>query len=76
MSGRIYYGRAARNGEWIEPKPQRIHYIRCCDCGLTHRFEFRVRGGKIQFRAWRDERRTAGTRRRKRAAIKGVGSGR
>jgi hypothetical protein len=41
----------------------------CCDCGLVHRMKFEVfkhaRGHKVAFRAWRDERATAGVRRGK-----------
>ncbi len=39
-------------GEWMEPRPH--HYrLACCDCGLTHYFDFRVRKGKVQYRVWR-----------------------
>ena len=27
---------------WIEPTSMRKHLIACCDCGLTHTFQFRV----------------------------------
>ncbi len=40
------------NGEWIEPDAA-IHHVRCCDCGLVHRVEWRVVGKQVQFRAWR-----------------------
>jgi hypothetical protein len=37
--------------------------IMCCDCGLVHRFEFRVAGEEgIDFRAKRDVRATAARR--------------
>lgn len=55
------------DGEWIRPMPQRGHKMRCCDCGLVHRMNFKVSGGKVMFQAYRDARATAATRRRKRA---------
>ena len=39
--------------EWIGMKLTRFHYIRCCDCGLIHRLEFRLHNNALQFRAWR-----------------------
>lgn len=39
------------DGDWVEAK--KIHYIKCCDCGLTHRVNFKVIKGKIWFRAFR-----------------------
>jgi len=56
------------DGEWILPMPQGGHRVRCCDCGLVHRFDFRVvtRKGKrvVIFRATRDKRATAAARKR------------
>jgi len=37
--------------------------VACCDCGLVHGRQFRIRKGKLQQRAWRDEKRTAMVRR-------------
>jgi hypothetical protein len=54
------------DGEWIEPKPQRGHKMRCCDCALIHVMDFRVKAGKVQFRPRRDKRATAAARRGKR----------
>jgi hypothetical protein len=51
------------DGEWIEPKPQRGHRMRCCDCSLIHVMDFRVRKGRVQFRPRRDKRATAAARR-------------
>lgn len=51
------------DGDWIEPKPQRGHKLVCCDCGLTHRVDFRVVKGRAQFRPFRDDRATAQRRR-------------
>lgn len=53
-------------GEWIQPK-RRGYKLACCDCGLTHLMDFRVVRGKIQFRCFRDNRRTALVRRWMRA---------
>lgn len=54
-------------GEWYTPSAK--HKERCCDCGLTHRSEYRVRGGQIEIRVWRDERATANARRSLRAKL-------
>lgn len=50
-----------QDGEWFQPCGN--YRMACCDCGLVHRFQFRIRDGKIQFRAWRDARSTAQKRR-------------
>jgi hypothetical protein len=58
---------------WIQPRP-RGYRMMCCDCGLVHGVDFRVvkyAGGKrtkVQFRAWRDARATAATRRQRKRA--------
>lgn len=49
-------------GEWIQPV-RKGYKMRCCDCGLVHRVDFRVYKGKPQLRAWRDERATGQIRR-------------
>lgn len=41
------------DGEWFEPKPQHGHLMKCCDCGLVHRMNFRVSDGKVQLQAFR-----------------------
>lgn len=48
-------------GEWVEPT-RKGHKMACCDCGLVHTMDFRILNGKIQFRAYRDNRATAGIR--------------
>lgn len=62
-------------GEWQTPR-HGGYLMACCDCGLVHRLEFRVRRGAVQFRAWRDNRRTGQLRRqdtrRKRLAKHGA----
>lgn len=49
------------DGEWVRPKPG--YKMACCDCGLVHQIQFRLRKGKVEFRAFRDNRAT-GQRRR------------
>jgi hypothetical protein len=53
-------------GEWETP-PRKAYWMACCDCGLTHRMNFRLVKGKrgkiIQFRVFRDERATGQIRR-------------
>ena len=44
-------------GEWVQPR-MRKYYMKCCDCNLTHRLNFRlVKYGKgkvkIQFQMFR-----------------------
>ena len=54
----------AHDGEWIEPV-RNGYKLACCDCGLVHRVQFRIVNGKIQFRAFRDNRATAAKRRKR-----------
>jgi hypothetical protein len=44
----------AKDGDWIEVPDSMRQKIVCCDCGLVHRFEFRVVKRKLQWRAYRD----------------------
>ncbi len=56
-------------GEWIQPV-RRGYKLQCCDCGLVHKINFRLRDRRIQFAVWRDNRSTAAVRReRKRNAL-------
>ena len=44
--------------------PKRIGYLfGCCDCGLVHQVDFRLKGKDIQFRLWRDKVATRNRRR-------------
>lgn len=55
-------------GDWIAPSGtwrQYGHRLRCCDCCLVHRFDFRIRKGHVEFRAYRLDRATAASRRGK-----------
>jgi hypothetical protein len=50
-------------GDWV-PVLKRGHKHACCDCGLTHRFQFRIdAGGGIEIKAKVDRRATAAIRR-------------
>lgn len=55
------------DGEWRTP-PRKRFYRACCDCGLVHREEYRVRNGKVQYRVWRDVEETALERERLRGS--------
>lgn len=48
---------------WISPVYKNYRLI-CCDCGLTHDFDFRIHKGKIQIRIKRNDRSTALARRK------------
>lgn len=48
-------------GEWVQPI-RKGYKLACCDCCLVHRMEFRVRNGRAQFKAYRDNRATASMR--------------
>jgi len=49
-------------GEWVQPV-RRGYKMACCDCGLVHIMDFRIYDGRIQFRAYRNNRSTAMLRR-------------
>jgi hypothetical protein len=49
-------------GEWVQPV-RRGYKMACCDCGLVHNMDFRISKGRVQFRAFRNNRSTALTRR-------------
>lgn len=48
--------------DWVSPERGKTRII-CCDCGLAHDHQFRVRKGKIEWRSRRNERSTAQVRR-------------
>lgn len=48
--------------DWIQPI-RRGYKFRCCDCGLVHNMDFRMRKGRVQFRASRNNRSTGQVRR-------------
>ena len=50
-------------GEWVRPV-RKGYKMMCCDCGLTHKLDFKlVEGRYIELRGWRDNRATANSRR-------------
>lgn len=55
----------ARSDEWFA-LARRGNKIACCDCGLVHAVDVRLRGRTVEVRFARDERATAAIRRGKR----------
>jgi hypothetical protein len=53
-----------KEGEWVFPR-RKGYKFRCCDCGLVHRIDFRIKNKHIEFRAFRDNRATGQVRRHK-----------
>lgn len=60
MARRTYH--ALKDGEWIRPAMRGFRDA-CCDCGLVHKVDFRIVDGRVELRAYRDARATAGVRR-------------
>ena len=56
-------------GKWFAPI-NKGYRMACCDCGLVHIFDFRIKDGDIELRAFRDNRRSAAIRRKPQAYIK------
>ncbi len=48
--------------KWIQPIRKK-YKIQCCDCGLVHTVDFRVRKRHVQFRVFRNNRSTGQIRR-------------
>ena len=53
---------AIRPGAWETP-PRQDWWLACCDCGLVHRINFRIRRRRIQLQFFRHARATAALRR-------------
>jgi len=51
-------------GEKMRPGASLVRF-RCCDCDLVHLMKFSVVDGEVEIVAWRDERATAASRKRK-----------
>ena len=47
--------------EWVQPV-RKDYKLACCDCGLVHDMDFRIKRGRVQFRVRRNNRSTAGIR--------------
>lgn len=56
---RAYYQPKA--GEWVRPIP-RGYRLACCDCGLVHLMNFRIKDGRAEFAVFRGNRQTASIR--------------
>ena len=39
------------DGEWIRPT-RKNYFIKCCDCGLEHKIDLRIKNKHIEFRAF------------------------
>lgn len=58
-----------KDGEWVEIEG-RLVKRQCCDCGLVHLYEYRIRKGRyIKYRAFRETRATGQVRRHKKEKI-------
>lgn len=52
------------DGDQVVPR-MRGYKMRCCDCQLVHVINFKISDcGQLTFRAWRDNRATAASRRK------------
>ena len=60
MSEKYYH---VTDGEWLQVK-MRGQKTQCCDCGLVHRENYRIKDGKIEMQVFRDPRATGGARAR------------
>ena len=56
-------------GEWVQPV-RNGYKMACCDCGLVHSMDFRVKEGRAQFRVFRNNRSTALMRRHHNITVK------
>lgn len=52
---------------WVQPI-RKGYKMSCCDCGLVHVVDSRVRGGRVQWRMRRDNRATGQVRRHMKGA--------
>jgi hypothetical protein len=59
---KVLRGNRLRQGSWEKPV-HRGYYLSCCECGLTHRMNFRVVDGMVEFQVFRAPRATAAKRR-------------
>lgn len=57
------------NGEWVQPV-RKGYKMMCCDCGLVHTLNFRVRKKRAQFQAFRNQRSTGQARRHRNITVK------
>jgi hypothetical protein len=45
------------DGEWFMPQMEG-HKMACCDCGLVHTMNFKVKKGEVLIQSFRDEKAT------------------
>lgn len=57
------------DGEWFKWN-WRGNKHQCCDCGLVHDVDYRVKNGHLEMRCYRNGRATGGSRRFKGAMAK------
>ncbi len=55
------------DGDWVRPI-RKGYRVACCDCGLVHVINIRVRKNLVEYQVFRDNRATA--RRRQRLKLK------
>jgi hypothetical protein len=58
-----------RSGQWEQPI-QHGYLLACCDCGLVHRFDFRVVNGEVEYRVFHARKATAELRKENRYPFK------
>ncbi len=51
------------DGDVVKPVMRNFR-LACCDCGLVHRLDFKIKGRHVEFRTRRDRRATAAMRRK------------
>lgn len=56
-------------GEWVQPV-RKGYRLACCDCGLVHTMNTRMRKGRVQMQFFRHNRATATMRRRNGIKVK------
>ena len=58
-----------KSGKWERPI-HRGYLLACCDCGLTHRYDFRVVDDGVEFRVFHARKATAERRKKGRYPFK------
>lgn len=58
-----------KSGEWVQPILRGYSMV-CCDCGLVHTINFRIKDGRIQLQGFRDEEATRYLRRRAKIRVR------
>ena len=61
----------AQDGEWVRPVRRGYRRV-CCDCGLVHRYNYRVRKRVLEVQAFRDSRATGQIRSRMKRKLQGL----